>query len=342
MSAPYIKVVFPAGISSAFQPAFDEAVDFWNAVIVSGASPNTLTQGLDASTTQCGVTYTYPPGAVINGLEIFASTPPIDGPGQILGRAGPCVYHGSIFDRPLFPMLGIMEFDSADSSDLVDQGQFANVVVHEMGHVVGIGTLWPALEGILEGPCPIFGGSRPCDPYYIGANGIDGFNKLNPPSSIGARPPVENQGGSGTANGHWREVTFDNELMTGYLNAEGENPLSIMTILSLKDLGYVVDESVAESYSVPAQARGIADNSIELFGDMLVFEPQYADELQGLVAESNYEAQFSGLFFVMISGFMLLAGMFGYLNHRQNKRFELLLNQGNVATPSPMFQKETA
>lgn len=338
---PYLNVIFPGGISSLFKPAFEEAIDFWNAVVLEGSPPTTLSDGLDVSGTQCGVDYKYPEGAVVNGIDIFASTPDIDGVGQILGRAGPCVYHGSIFQRPLFPMLGIMEFDIADSATLVEQGQFANVVVHEMGHVIGLGTLWPALEGILKDPCPMFR-PRPCDPYYIGGFGVQGYKRLNPPASIGPLPPVANTGGAGTANGHWREVTFDNELMTGYLNSGSENPLSIMTIMSLKDLGYTVDESVAEAYTVPAQAKASIDaDAIELLGDILFFEEQHIEEIEALNAETSYEAQFSGLFFVVITGFMLLASLFGYLNYRQNKRFELLLSEGNIKTPSPMYRKET-
>jgi hypothetical protein len=60
--------------------------------------------------------------------------------------------------------------------------------------------------------------------------------------------PVANTGGGGTANSHWRETTFEDELMTGY--ASGAMPVSVMTIKSLRDLGYTVDESKAESYSI--------------------------------------------------------------------------------------------
>jgi hypothetical protein len=53
----------------------------------------------------------------------------------------------------------------------------------------------------------------------------------------GVAIPVEQDGGSGTALGHWDEETFGNELMTGYLNA-GENAYSAMTAAAFADLGY--------------------------------------------------------------------------------------------------------
>ena len=49
--------------------------------------------------------------------------------------------------------------------------------------------------------------------------------------------PVEGDFGPGTADSHWDEDRFDNELMTGFINL-GENPLSVITAASARDLGY--------------------------------------------------------------------------------------------------------
>src|SRR5438876_1519294 len=62
--------------------------------------------------------------------------------------------------------------------------------------------------------------------------------------------PVENTGGPGTRNGHWRETVFRNELMSGFIAGPG-NPLSRVTAASLEDLGYVVDMDAAEAYALP-------------------------------------------------------------------------------------------
>ena len=66
--------------------------------------------------------------------------------------------------------------------------------------------------------------------------------------------PVENRGGRGTADAHWRDAVFGTELMTGFVGRTG-NPLSLMTIASLADLGYQVDRNAAEPYSLPERAR---------------------------------------------------------------------------------------
>ena len=63
--------------------------------------------------------------------------------------------------------------------------------------------------------------------------------------------PIETEGGPGTAEGHWSERVFDNELMTGWLDS-GTNPISRLTIASMADLGYVVDMSKADAVQLAA------------------------------------------------------------------------------------------
>jgi hypothetical protein len=62
--------------------------------------------------------------------------------------------------------------------------------------------------------------------------------------------PVENTGGPGTRDGHWRESIFRNELMSGFIGASG-NPISRVTVASLEDMGYQVDLNAAEPYELP-------------------------------------------------------------------------------------------
>ena len=50
------------------------------------------------------------------------------------------------------------------------------------------------------------------------------------------RRPVETDGGSGTAGGHWDDEIFEDEIMTGFIS--DENYVSSMTVASLEDLGY--------------------------------------------------------------------------------------------------------
>jgi hypothetical protein len=133
-----------------------------------------------------------------------------------------------------------MEFDTADLGALQQSGQLQSVILHEMGHVLGIGTIWTD-KGLLSGA-----GTN--DPIFTGLNATAQYNQIFGTNAPGV--PVENMGGPGTAGAHWRESILDNELMTGYLN-NGTNPLSRITVGSLADLGYTVNYAAADPYTKP-------------------------------------------------------------------------------------------
>jgi len=48
---------------------------------------------------------------------------------------------------------------------------------------------------------------------------------------------------------HWRDTVFGDEMMTAYLSASYQ-PLSSLTVESLRDIGYTVDGSAADSFKV--------------------------------------------------------------------------------------------
>lgn len=254
----YVEVEFPNGISNQFRGAFTNAASFWNNVISSGAPPLTFSGFFNAQGL-CGVNRLFSPGETIRGVRIFSFVQNIDGPGSILGSAGPCGFSGQ------FARLGIMRFDSSDIGTLAGSGSFEAVVRHEMAHVLGIGTLWSSF-GLIRRPCPTSGTCN-TNPRYTGANGNAGFRSLGGSGEI----PIANTGGAGTRNGHWREATFVNELMTGFLNS-GFNPVSVMTVRSLRDLGFGTRLSAAEPYSIPREGEKAEGASVELIGDVLDFE----------------------------------------------------------------------
>jgi hypothetical protein len=68
--------------------------------------------------------------------------------------------------------------------------------------------------------------------------------------------PVEAGGGLGTALSHWRESVFDKEIMTGFLDSSG-NVLSRLSIASMADLGYQVDITTADAYTLPSLLSGL-------------------------------------------------------------------------------------
>jgi hypothetical protein len=221
------------------QDAFESAWRKWRGVI-TGDIPSYSWPGGSA----CGRNV---PAEVIDDLVIYVNLAPIDGPNNILGSAGPC----NANEANLLPFFGNMTFDTADLGSLEAAGQLDQVIVHEMGHVlgIGIGPLWDP-KGLRQ-----FAGTDSVSFNGTAAKAV--WQALG--GTAGTRVPMENcvgytsaQCGGGTRDSHWREKTFSNELMTGFLNGGVANPLSALTIAALQDFGYSVNTAAAEAYSLPA------------------------------------------------------------------------------------------
>ncbi len=128
----------------------------------------------------------------------------------------------------------------ADLASMEANGTLRDVVLHEIGHVLGIGTLWQSL-GLLVGAGTSNSG-------FIGSRAVAEYNTLT--GGHFTSVPVENAGGRGTRDAHWRESVFGSELMTGYVGPGVNLPLSRLTVASLADLGYQVNLSAADPYQL--------------------------------------------------------------------------------------------
>ncbi|WP_439626598.1 pre-peptidase C-terminal domain-containing protein [Gemmata sp.] len=214
-----VTVRFGGGLTTSQQAVFQQAAARW-AQVITGDLPNATYQGV-----------------AVDDVLIDASGASIDGAGGILGQAGPDAFRSGGAGLPIH---GTMEFDSADLAAMEADGSLLAVILHEMGHVLGIGTLWQS-SGLLTG----FGGTNP---RFTGTHAVAEYNQIFGTNVTGV--PVESGGGPGTAYGHWSETVFDNELMTGYINGSSQ-PLSRVTVASLWDLGYAVNLSAADAYTPP-------------------------------------------------------------------------------------------
>jgi hypothetical protein len=228
-----ITVQFVGGLNARQKDAFKTAANRWSKVIVGDLPPVVID------------------GKQIDDVLVVAEGADIDGEGQILGQAGPTHLRPANAPKAaLLPARGEMTFDSADLAKMETDGTLDDVITHEMGHVLGIGSIWN-LKKLLKG-------ASGSNPTFIGPQAMKEYGTLR---GLGPTPvPVENTGGPGTRNSHWRETVFRNELMSGFIAAKG-NPLSRVTVASLEDLGYVVDLEAAEPYSLPnlleAAERGL-------------------------------------------------------------------------------------
>ena len=268
-----IEVRFIGSATPAQQQAFAEAEARWEG-LVTGDLQNVQ---LVAQPADCGPD-SPAIDELVDDLIILVTLKAIDGPGDVLASAGPCFVRLS----NELPVLGAMRFDTADLEDVEAAGLLSQVVLHEMGHVLGFGVanpielpplLWGHLlvDRSLTSEGELIEGA---DPHFTGPQAIAVFDQIGGSAYTGGKVPVENTAPPGeevgTLDSHWRESVFGNELMTGFITP-GQNPLSRVTVASLRDLGFVVNENAADNFSLSlsAFARSASSPRVVLGNDVL-------------------------------------------------------------------------
>ncbi|WP_224814550.1 leishmanolysin-related zinc metalloendopeptidase [Hasllibacter sp. MH4015] len=214
-----IHLTYATDLSDARRTVFDAAAARWNEVLITDFPEVDLN------------------GTPETGVLIEVSVTDIDGPEGVLGQAGPT----HLRPDTRLPARGVMEFDAADLERLELQGSFQDVILHEMAHVLGFGTLW--------GMFGLIAGSGTMNPEFTGPRAIGEYRALvGSDAAIGV--PIANTGGPGTREGHWRELVFGDELLTGFLSGT-DRPLSRLSLAAFEDLGYGVDYARADTYALP-------------------------------------------------------------------------------------------
>lgn len=216
-----IVVEFLGGLSSTQQAVFHDAATRWSEIII-GELPE---ENID--------------GVIVKGVHIGAKGASIDSVGGVLGQAGPTHLRQDSY----LPAIGIMSFDTADLENMEADGSLLDVIIHEMGHVIGIGTIWQ-LQGLLQDAGTLA-------PLFTGPLAQAEYASLLGSASVEDVPVEGSQAGPGTADGHWQEFTFGPELMTGYINSGMKNSISRLTVAALDDMGYDVNMDAADDYSLP-------------------------------------------------------------------------------------------
>jgi hypothetical protein len=173
-------------------------------------------------------------GTAIEDVIVMVNIGPIDGEGSVLGQASPCALRE---DNGLTG-IGLLTLDQEDLTRLIGTQTLTDIIFHEIGHVLGVGTLWDEYVQ----------GESGDDPTFTGPDAVREWRRLGGTDNV----PIESTGGSGTRLSHWRESTFDSEIMTGFIERTGvRNPLSRVTIGLMADLGYAVSYAAADTYTLP-------------------------------------------------------------------------------------------
>ena len=220
-----IELVFLGPFTDSQKDVFQYVARRWMSVITEDLPDYEFTQGWSG---QCGdQSYEIPSGERIDDLRIYVTT--FDGGGTVFGWGAPQLLRETTY----LPVLGCMAFD-LERANLLITG------LHEAGHVLGFGPIWDHL-GFLQDPSG--------DAHFNGPLAIAAFNDAGGWDYTGAKVPVQEMDGA-----HWRQSVFAGEFVYELMQPGGGVALSAITVQSLADLGYGVDVTQADGYTLPGAA----------------------------------------------------------------------------------------
>lgn len=165
------------------------------------------------------------------------------------GRAGPFWMLWDADAGGIRPAFGVASFHR-------EHGTEARTALHEIGHVLGLGTLWTN-QHLLAG-VGVAGDAE--NRHFTGALALAAWRIAGGDRWRGPAVPVE------ADDNHWKRAAFGDELMTPTWRRGAARPLSEVTIQALADMGYTVDVSQADPYTVPATGKLVAMGTVGVCG----------------------------------------------------------------------------
>ena len=258
-----IELVYLENFSDSQKRKIDAAVQRWASIFTEDLPDYEFTSDWRSS---CGnQSFEIRKGERIDDLRIYVGS--LESGDWANGRGWP-----SLLRDNHLPVVGCMEFRIFNPfSDIYF------TALHEAGHVLGFGTTWTN-NGLLQESSRDFPNG---DPHFNGPLAIAAFDEAGGPVYWGAKVPVSGflLPSGEYDNSHWRGSVFGDELMT----ITGGEVLSAITLQSLADLGYSVDLSRADAYTLSAlgAAKPVAAQDQRPLCDVLGLpEPVYVSEIE--------------------------------------------------------------
>ena len=160
-----------------------------------------------------------------------------------IARASGCRRRSDTFT----PIVGFIHFSDDYLDRLVESGKLTEIAVHEIAHVLGFGITWDQRK-LATGEA---------NPHFTGSQAIAAFNAAGGASYTRPKVPTT------STFDHWPKSVFGPEMMSSTTSLTVRDPLSAVTLAALADMGYVVDLSYAEDFSISNTGLMAADAAPE-------------------------------------------------------------------------------
>jgi hypothetical protein len=239
-----IEMEFVTEIAERYTPALRKAQERWSRILApTRLSQAALAAGSDPCPTVPGFAPPLEGGWRGRGVLVYVRLASMSGSGVAAATICRTRSDGA-------PLVGAVIINEHRVRWLFVNNLLHDTMLHELGHVFGIGSLW---HGMIEA-------TKDGGPYFTGPLARKAFDAAGGSSYDGPKVPVQVD-----LAHHWRAPILGGELMSPSVG-DGM-ALSEITLSALADLGYEVDMSEADAYSLAA-ADGRLGPVLDLSGDV--------------------------------------------------------------------------
>ena len=257
-----IELVFLEGGTNAQRAAIGQAARRWESVIARDVHDwdHSAFDRVPAGT--CGPDSPEVADKV-DDIRVFVTIGAIDGPGNTVAQSGPCWVRPHPLEGAhgiwLQPTLSAVVLDEADVVVVESAGMLESFAAHEIAHALGfVPAVWQRHDRLRNPSLPDSPGA---DTHFDGPMAVAAFDAAGGAGYAQAKVPVENGATEGVSDSHWRETVFGDELMSALLTGEIQ-PLSLITIESMYDIGYEVNVGAADAFTVSGLGARVAAGGV--------------------------------------------------------------------------------